>query len=86
MAGAADCAIALLLRQCSVSGCDSHYLASLVALAEETAGEVSPDHDTSFLGHLADGTQEGERLSLALLDAHHLLSAPGDGGRLGLGG
>lgn len=68
--------IALLLRQCSVSGCDSHYLASLVALARETAGEVlAPDHDTTFLGHLVDGTQEGERLSLALLDAHHLLSA-----------
>ena len=68
--------IALLFRQCSVSGCDPHYLASLVALAEETVGEVlDSDDDTEFLGRLVDGTHEGERLSLALLDAYYLLSA-----------
>ncbi|NLV61472.1 MAG: hypothetical protein GXY63_07635, partial [Spirochaetales bacterium] len=68
--------IALLFRQCSVSGCDPHYLASLVALAEETVGEVlDSDYDTAFLTHLIDGTHEGDRLSLALLDAYYLLSA-----------
>lgn len=68
--------IALLFRQCSVSGCDHDYLAALVALAAETAAEVlTSDYDTAFLSRLV-GIKEGdERLPLALLDAHYLLSA-----------
>ncbi|MCK9548553.1 MAG: TrmH family RNA methyltransferase [Sphaerochaeta sp.] len=67
--------IALLFRQCSVAGCDDAYLASLVALAQQTAGEVfAGEHDLEYLTRLVDEVSP-ERRTLALLDAHYLLSA-----------
>lgn len=68
--------IARLFRQCSRNGCDDHYLASLVALAEETAGRLfGSDYDAAYLARLVDDGQGEERRSRALLDAYYLLSA-----------